>query len=217
MSVESEIAPHVLAARRRVPPDRSTLVAISGIDGSGKGYVAERLEAALGSRGLRVAVIGIDGWLNLPAVRFGGEDPGEHFYRHAFRLEALFAELVLPLRDRRSIRLEADYAEETATAYRRHIYELKDVDVILLEGIFLLKRELRAAYDLSVFLDCTYETALDRAIARSQEGLTPAETIAAYRTIYFPAQEIHFERDAPRRAASLVVANDPRLGIRDPH
>ena len=213
MSVESEIVPHVLAARRRVPRDRSVLVAITGIDASGKGYVTARLEAALADRGVKVARIGIDGWLNLPGVRFGSTDPGGHFYRHAFRFDALFADLVLPLRDRRSIRLEADFAEETATAYRRHVYDFQDVDVILLEGIFLLKRELRSAYDLSVFLDCTFETALDRAIARSQEGLPPAETIAAYRAIYFPAQEVHFERDAPRRAATLVVPNDASFGM----
>ena len=38
----------------------------------------------------------------------------------------------------------------------------------------------------------------------------PEETIRAYRTIYFPAQEIHFQRD--RAGATLIVNNDARLG-----
>jgi hypothetical protein len=29
--------------------------------------------------------------------------------------------------------------------------------------------------------------------------------------IYFPAQEIHFERDVPRSAAEVILRNDPRL------
>jgi len=33
----------------------------------------------------------------------------------------------------------------------------------------------------------------------------------AYRTIYFPAQLIHFERDRPREAATAIINNDPRL------
>jgi uridine kinase len=37
------------------------------------------------------------------------------------------------------------------------------------------------------------------------------ETIHAYQSIYFPAQEIHFARDDPRRSADLIVPNDPRL------
>src|SRR5262245_2245790 len=58
----------------------------------------------------------------------------------------LFAQLVLPLRDRRSVCLEADYAAEYATRLCRY----DDGDVILLEGIFLLKRAFRAFYDLLV-------------------------------------------------------------------
>jgi uridine kinase len=37
-------------------------------------------------------------------------------------------------------------------------------------------------------------------------------TIKAYDTIYFPAQKIHFERDHPQEAATMLMVNDPRLG-----
>lgn len=201
----------VLAARRRTDPGRAVLVALSGIDGSGKGFVAARIVAALEERGLRVAGINIDGWLNLPRVRFGDTDPAEHFYLHAIRFDELFAQLVLPLRERRSLVLDADFAEETATAYVKHRYAFEDVDVIVLEGVYLLKRALRAYYDVSGWIDCTFETALERALARGQEGLPAEETIAAYRKIYFPAQEIHLARDEPRAAASAILVNDPRL------
>ena len=51
---------------------RARLIAVSGIDGSGKGYVSARLAEKLAGKGFRVAVIAADGWLNLPHVRFGG-------------------------------------------------------------------------------------------------------------------------------------------------
>jgi hypothetical protein len=35
-----------------------------------------------------VALLNVDGWLNLPAKRFSREQPGEHFYRYALRLDA---------------------------------------------------------------------------------------------------------------------------------
>ena len=59
----------VEAARARLAPERSVLAALSGIDGSGKGFVAARIADALAARGLRVASINIDAWLNLPQVR----------------------------------------------------------------------------------------------------------------------------------------------------
>ena len=193
-------------------PPPATLVAISGIDGAGKGYVAARLAARLERRGQRVALVGVDGWLNLPSIRFSETDPAGHFYRHAIRFEEMFESLILPLRDRRSIRLEADFTEETAISYRKHVYEWTDVDVVLLEGIYLLRRDLRRHYDLAVWVECSFETALARALARAQEGLPPDQTIEAYRRIYFPAQEIHFREDDPRGAADLAIRNDTKAG-----
>jgi uridine kinase len=199
-------------ARRSVPAQRSVLAAITGIDGCGKGYVTARLVNALREKGIRVAGINIDGWLNLPNKRFDPANLAEHFYLHAVRFEEMFAQLILPLRDQRSLRIEADFAEETATEYRRHVYEFEDIDVIALEGIYLLKCAFLAHYDFSIWIECSFETALERAIARAQEGLPPADTVRAYRTIYFPAQEIHFHRDNPKDAASIIVNNDARLG-----
>ena len=51
-------------------PTSNGLMVFEGIDGSGKGYVASQLVAALISRGLRAEVINLDGWLNLPQLRF---------------------------------------------------------------------------------------------------------------------------------------------------
>ncbi len=204
------IAP-ILNQRAATPPDRAVLVAISGIDGSGKGYMTAQLAADLAQTPLKIATINIDGWLNLPDKRFSQEQPAEQFYQQAIRFTEMFEQLVLPLQARRSLYLEADFAEETASHYRKHIYEFANIDVILLEGIYLLKSAFQPYYDLSIWIECSFETALDRAINRAQEGLPPEETIQAYQTIYFPAQQLHFQRDRPQHAATFIYCNDPRL------
>lgn len=210
------VVERIREARRNAPAARSLLVAVTGIDGSGKGFVASRIVAELRTAGLRAEPINIDGWLNLPGARFNDSNPADHFYKHGIRFEELFTQLVLPLRDARSLRLEADFAAETATAYRRHVYEFSDLDVIVLEGIYLLKRAFVRHYDLSIWIECSFETALERAVARAQEGLPPDETMHAYRTIYFPAQQLHFRRDNPKTTATLILGNDPRLLSRGP-
>jgi uridine kinase len=120
----------------------------------------------------------------------------------------MFNPLILPLKGQRSIGFEVDLAEETAAAYHRHLYEFRDVDVIVLEGIYLLKRAFRPYYDLAFWVDCSFETALVRALRRGQEGLPPDETIRAYQTIYFPAQYIHFAVDDPRSSADAILVNN---------
>ena len=212
MSTLQTVVDEILEARSSIPSHRSVLTAITGIDGCGKGYVTAQIVDALQANGVRAVSINVDGWLNLPNRRFDASNPAEHFYLHAIRFEELFTELILPLRDSRSVCTVANHAEETSTGYERRVYKFEDVDVIALEGIYLLKREFQAYYDLSIWIACSFDTALERAIPRAQEGLTREGTARAYRTTYFPAQEIHFQRDDPKTEATLIINNDLRLG-----
>ena len=204
------VVDEVLEARKSVPAERSVLTAISGIDAGGKGFFTERLVAALQVQGVRAVAISVDAWLNID--RFDPSNPPEHYYNNAIRFEEMFAETILPLRERRSLQVEINYADELSTEYERCTYEFEDVDVIILEGIYLLKRSFQPLYDRSIWIECGFETALERALSRGQEGLPPEETIRDYRTIYVPAQELHFQRDDPKGVADLIVNNDESLG-----
>jgi uridine kinase len=208
MSSIEEVVRKILERRANIPDTRSLLVGVSGIDGCGKGYLATQLQAHLALHGVIPTILNVDGWLNLPHKRFDQTAPAVNFYENAIRLDQFFSQLVVPLRDRRSIRLEADFVEETASGSCKHIYDYKDVSVVLVEGIFLFKPQYRKYFDLAIWIDCSFPTALARAIDRAQEGLSPVNTIAAYDTIYFPAQRIHLAQDNPRENADLIFEND---------
>ena len=207
-----ELANHVARLRSNVAKPGAALVGISGIDASGKGFVTRKLAEQL--PGFKIAVINADGWLNLPHVRFtqrAGADHGRHFYENALRLDEMFERLILPLKQNRSVYLTADFAEETAAEFRKHNYAFSDIDIILLEGIFLFKLSFLEYFDLRVWVECSFETALGRAIERSQEGLTADKTAAAYEAIYFAAQRLHFQLDSPREASDLILQNDKKV------
>jgi uridine kinase len=208
MSPIDDIVRKILERRSRVPDTRSVLVGISGIDGCGKGYLARQFEARLALHGVTPAIVNVDGWLNLPEKRFDQSAPAKNFYENAIRFDEFFKRLVLPLRDRRSLYLVAEFVEETASHYRKHTYDFKDVSVVLVEGIFLFKPQYRDYFDLTIWIDCSFPTALARAINRAQEGLSAANTIAAYDTIYFPAQRIHLAHDNPREHADMIFENN---------
>jgi uridine kinase len=86
------------------------------------------------------------------------------------------------LTDREPRKVATRSNRRTASSYRPHVYDFHDADVVLLEGIFIYKRAYRPHFDLACWIDCTFETALERALRRAQEGLPPGETIEAYRT-----------------------------------
>ena len=188
-------------------------MAVSGIDGSGKGYITEGIASQLQAQRAGMVTINVDGWLHLPSRRFNEQQPGEHFYKNGIRFAEMFEQLVLPLQRKRSLQVKVALADATnAIDYRDHVYDFRDVAIILLEGIFLFKRAFCGYYDLSFWIDCTFETALERALQRKQEGLSAEQTIRDYERIYFAAQRIHLGRDDPVSKADLVIPNDTRLG-----
>jgi uridine kinase len=201
-----ELTQAIIHRRSEVPAERSMLVGISGIDASGKGFITAKIADSLKER-CRTAVINVDGWLNLPHVRFDQSKPAENFYENALRLDDMFDRLIEPLKADRGVEITVDFAEETAAEFRRHRYEFESIDIILLEGIFIFKRQFVRHFDFKIWIDCSFATALSRAIERSQEGLSAEETVIAYDTIYFPAQRLHLRKDEPQGSADIIFAN----------
>ncbi len=191
--------------------ERAALIAISGIDGSGKGTIAAKLTERLRKHGFKVASINLDVWHHPQTVRLNPTNPAEHFYQHAFRWDDLFEQFIEPLQTNRSVRLTTTLIEVAVDHFYTYTYDFQDIDIILLEGIFLFKQALKERYDLRLWIEVSFETALLRAILRNQEGLSEDAIIRDYQTIYFPAQRLHFAKDQPTAGIDALFVNDDAL------
>ena len=192
--------------------DHAFTVAISGIDASGKGYVAKRLEAELTAKGLRVANINVDPWQNPIPIRLKKENAAENFYRNVFRWDDVFEQLIIPLRTTRSIHLASQLLFSHADEYFDFTYDFRHIDILLLDAIFLFQQKFLIHYDLNVWIDCSFETGLIRAVKRNVERLSKQRLIEDYQTYYYPAQRYHFKKDSPRDLSHLIYCNDELLG-----
>ncbi|WP_241392637.1 uridine kinase [Rippkaea orientalis] len=207
----NQVVSKIVEKYQELEYDYSLLVALSGIDGAGKGHLANQLSKSLNSLGMKTIIVHGDDWLNLPHIRFNAKNPAENFYRNGFRFEAMFKDLILPLKKQRFIQLEANILKETSTHYLPYFYDYEDIDIIILEAIYLIQPTFINDYDLAFWVDCSFKTALERALLRGQEGLSKQDTIEAYKTLYFAAQLIHFSQDNPKALASAIINNDFRL------
>lgn len=186
--------------------------AISGIDASGKGYIAKLLQQELENRGFKVANINIDPWQNPMAVRLKKENAAENFYESGFRWNEFFGELIFPLQKCRSIYLETKGIQTDADIYYPLLYNYRNIDILLLEGIFLFKRKYLSYYDYKIWVDCTFETGLKRALQRNVEKLGEEGLIHDYKTYYYPAQRLHFKKDNPCQTAEFNFDNNGDTG-----
>jgi hypothetical protein len=96
MLEDGSVISAIIEKRNARSLQHALLIGISGIDAAGKGFVTARIAESLQERGLELAVINADGWLNLPHVRFHRQDSARHFYENAIRFDEMFERVILP-------------------------------------------------------------------------------------------------------------------------
>ena len=183
-------------------------VGISGIDASGKGHTANLLQGELEQVGFKVANINIDPWQNPIPVRLQEDHPAKNIYKNIFRWDHFFEQLVIPLQKNKRIHLETKGIRTDADVYYPILYDYNDPDILMIEGILLFKREYLSHYDYRIWIDCSFETGLQRALQRNVENLSQERLIYDYEKYYYAAQRLHFDRDNPQQSADLIFCND---------
>jgi uridine kinase len=185
-------------------------VAISGIDASGKGYITKLIQDGLEARGHKVANINIDPWQNPLLVRLQKKNAAENFYNNVFRWEEFFNQLIIPLQQAKGIELQTSLIHTDADQYYSHAYCYENLDILLIEGIFLFQEKYVSCYDYKIWIECSFETGLKRAIKRNIEKLDEKRLVNDYHTYYYAAQHIHFQSDKPKQLADLVFNNESK-------
>jgi uridine kinase len=196
------IAAHIAAH----PARPVTLTAVDGVDGAGKTVFADELAAHLADLGMTVVRASVDGFHRPRAERYRrGRHSPEGFFLDSYDLEAFRGRLLDPLRpggDRRIVRAVHDIDHERPVDPEPEV--VADGSVLVVDGIFLHRRELRDAWHLSVFLEVPVEVSLARVAAR--DGTDPRVEAPSNRR-YVEGQRHYLRRCEPRRHATFLVDN----------
>lgn len=190
----------------RVVRPHPVRVAIDGVDGVGKTTFADELAGAVSIHGRQVIRATVDGFHNPRRIRYRlGRNSPEGYFRDSYDYAALVAELLDPLgpggmrRYRRSV---FDYRTDSDTLTP---FETADENAILLfDGIFLHRPELRSHWDLSVYLDAPFTITIPRGAAR--DGSSP-DVEAPENRRYVEGQELYLRTCEPKLAATIVIDN----------
>jgi uridine kinase len=193
------------AVARQVPlaPDRVTVIAIDGVDGSGKTTFAGALATALRPRVPCAQIVHLDDFHHLRQVRYRlGRDSPEGFFFDSYDYDAFIDCVIRPLQDgTNSIRLAA--SDLTLDTYINSAPVTIPVGgVVIVEGIFAHRDELYRLWDWSVFLDVPFEVSVAR---MAQRDGSPSDPDHPSLRRYVEGQRIYLERCNPRSRASLVI------------
>jgi uridine kinase len=186
-------------------------VALDGPDAAGKTTLAQDLVAPLQGRGRSVIRASIDGFHNPASIRHArGLTSPEGYYHDSFNYEALFESLLTPLGPEGSRHYSPaafDYRTNSAVPIETHLAEGNAI--LLFDGVFLLRPELAAFWDFTVFVDASFEITLARAQERDATYLGSREEVRKrYEQRYIPGQKLYFAECRPSEQAQVVIDNN---------
>ena len=187
---------------------KAQVVAISGIEGSGKRELTEKIAAALKLEGLNVAVIHTDDWEACKSIRFNIMNSPEEYYLNAYRFDEMFEQLVLPLKLFGSIKTSVDLADSESP--RRVDYDFENIDIILIEGVYLIQEAYLDLYDYS----CWVKSNFDKAFKKLSESVNVEESQEAlvnlFEMLIKPAGQYHLYADDPiGNSRSIYLEAEP--------
>ncbi len=188
--------------------DRPLLVAVDGGDGAGKTWFADELATVLADRDRAVVRASLDDFHHPRTNRHELGRTGETVWARSFDYRALRRELLDP------------WCAGPGSAYRRRHHDLAsdalldepqtpvpEHGVLVLDGVFAQREELRGCWDLVVWLEVTDEERVRRMAGR--DGTT-ADPDHDDQRRYLDALRIYREAADPVGSADLVVDNtDP--------
>lgn len=187
--------------------NKALIVAISGIEGGGKRALTEKVATALRLEGLNVAIVHGDDWEASKSVRFNVMSSPVEYYLNAYRFDEMLEELILPLKLFGSIKTSVTL--DDVMHPRTVEYDFKNIEIILIEGVYLLQEAYLDLYDYTCWVESDFDAAFSRLagsinIEQSQEAL-----VNIFELLIKPAGQYHIYSDDPQgKAKSIYIEQD---------
>lgn len=185
-------------------------VAIDGPDVAGKTTLADHLSRALNTPQMPTVRVSVDGFHQTREQRYErGELSPEGYYADSFAYPRLLDECLLPFLGGASQVRTTAYDHRVDAEENARATAVPSRVVLVIDGVFLLRPELRDLWTLSVYLRISPEETLRRAQNRDLKLFGSAGEIERrYLGRYLPGQALYRQRADPEGAAHILVDNE---------
>lgn len=189
--------------------DRPVLIAIDGVDTSGKTTLAEQLVKAMEQKSHSIIKASIDGFHNPKEERYRlGSVSAEGYYRHSFNYNSLINCLLKHLKENRNYKTVV-YDFKTESILNQDFKTADKNSILIMEGAFLFRSELYSYWDYKIFLHVDFDQVIKRAQMRDLYLFGSIEEIEnRYRSKYIPGQQIYLAESEPYNRCNLIINNN---------
>ncbi|MBM6648954.1 hypothetical protein [Bacillus sp. RIT 809] len=201
-----EIADHILTLNLTHP----IRVGVSGITASGKTAFANELAEELKQCGVPVTRASIDDFHNPRAIRYTqGKESARGYYEDAHDYTAFKERLLKPLGPSGNLQYEtiSHNLITDVSVHNEPLVALSNM-VLIVDGTFLLKKDIEHLFDYKIFVDTDFEIARNRGAKRETEAFgSYEEAEKMFLNRYHAACKMYIDEHNPKECADVVFQN----------
>jgi uridine kinase len=188
-------------------PEHIVRVAIDGVDGAGKTTFANELADVIRTLERPVIQASVDGFHNPKAVRYRrGRSSPEGYFEDSYNYAAVKRCLLDPLSPGGSRRYRSavfDHVSDMPVSVPER--EAPSSSILLFDGIFLHRPELRPYWDASIFLQVDFAVSVKRCAGR--DGSSPDVGATSNRR-YVEGLRLYLLACEPAKRATMTIDNN---------
>ncbi|MBF7149671.1 nucleoside/nucleotide kinase family protein [Bacillus toyonensis] len=201
-----EIANHILKLNLTHP----IRVGVSGITASGKTTFANELAEEMKKRGVPVTRASIDDFHNLRAIRYAqGKESARGYYEDAHDYSAFKERLLMPLGPNGNLQYETiSHNLKTDLPVQNAPLVAPPNMVLIVDGTFLLKKDVEHLFDYKIFIDTDFEIARKRGAKRETKAFgSYEEAEKMFLNRYHAACKMYIDEHNPKECVDVVFEN----------
>lgn len=184
--------------------NRPLIVGFDGLGGAGKTTFVKKVKQELKGYNCAVNLVHLDDHIVKRNNRYhtGNEEWYEYYYLQ-WDIDGLLNTLLKPLYNSEHINLSF-YDKSTDSISNRQVDVLTN-SIVIIEGIFLQRKEWRSFFDYVVFLNCPFELRRERVLNRDSYIGEYQVRLKKYTERYWLGEKHYLKTINPRSIADLLI------------
>lgn len=202
MSYEQEISKVILTLSEN---KKIFVVGIDGLGGAGKSTISEKICKKLENYHLHVILLHIDDFINTRKIRYDSAYPEwECYYYLQWRYD-YFIGIMNQLKSNTENNIAIELYDKENDNYFKKNYNTKEKTIIIVEGIFLQRKEIQKIFDYMIYINIPENIRMQRVLKRDSYIGNTKQIISKYENRYFPAERNYFKKYHPEQTANFVI------------
>lgn len=205
MNIISDILANITAL---INKNDITVIGIDGLGGSGKSMISDMLSETLFSKGYNNIIFHLDDFIFPRSVRYDEQhSQWQCYYSIQWRYDYFINKVLLPIKKNQTFDDYIELYDKENDNYKKQKLEIQNRTIIIVEGIFLQRKELKDLFDYVIYIDVPESERLERLVKRDTYIGSDLEIVSKYQNRYFPAEHKYIAEYSPKHLADCVIYN----------